>query len=193
MDYYHLVFSIPHTLVPLVWQNKKVLFTLLFEAAAHLAGSGCRSQTSRCGDRVSQYPAHLGTDLAAAPTHLHCVVPGRTVARPSTLDRFPCTFLLAGQSPQSGVSGEVRRRIAPCCSCRPIDLPRRVPSPGQPASFRGVFAYSVSGGLGCLRQAPIRRTRACPAISARYTHRVAISNHRLLDVSDSHVTFRWKD
>src|ERR1700730_10571956 len=34
VDYYHLVFSIPHTLVPLVWQNKKVLFTLLFEAAA---------------------------------------------------------------------------------------------------------------------------------------------------------------
>jgi hypothetical protein len=32
--YYHLVFSVPHALVPLIWQNKKVLFALLFEATA---------------------------------------------------------------------------------------------------------------------------------------------------------------
>jgi len=34
VDYYHLVFSVPRTLVPLIWQNKKVLFRLLFEASA---------------------------------------------------------------------------------------------------------------------------------------------------------------
>jgi len=34
VGYYHLVFSVPHTLVPLIWQNKRVLFTLLFEASA---------------------------------------------------------------------------------------------------------------------------------------------------------------
>jgi hypothetical protein len=34
VDYYHLVFSVPHALVPLMWQNKKVLFRLLFEASA---------------------------------------------------------------------------------------------------------------------------------------------------------------
>ena len=33
-DYYHLVFSVPHTLVPLIWQNKKPLFKLLFDASA---------------------------------------------------------------------------------------------------------------------------------------------------------------
>ena len=34
MHYFHLVFSVPHTLVPLMWQNKKILFALLFEASA---------------------------------------------------------------------------------------------------------------------------------------------------------------
>jgi predicted Zn-ribbon and HTH transcriptional regulator len=34
VGYYHLVFSVPHTLVPLIWQNKKILFTLLFEATS---------------------------------------------------------------------------------------------------------------------------------------------------------------
>src|SRR5271166_3637202 len=34
VNYFHLVFSVPHSLVPLIWQNKKVLFTLLFDTAA---------------------------------------------------------------------------------------------------------------------------------------------------------------
>jgi predicted Zn-ribbon and HTH transcriptional regulator len=34
VGYYHVVFSVPHSLVPLIWQNKKILFTLLFEATA---------------------------------------------------------------------------------------------------------------------------------------------------------------
>jgi hypothetical protein len=34
VGYYHVVFSVPHTLVPLIWQNKRILFALLFEASA---------------------------------------------------------------------------------------------------------------------------------------------------------------
>jgi predicted Zn-ribbon and HTH transcriptional regulator len=76
VDYYHLVFSIPHTLVPLVWQNKKVLFTLLFEAAAATLLE------------VAADPKHLGAEIGFLSIlhtwgqtlqphpHLHCVVPG---------------------------------------------------------------------------------------------------------------------
>jgi len=66
-------------------------------------------------------------------------------------------------------------------------------SPGRPASLRGVLAESVSRGLGGLRKAPFRRAEHVLQYLARYTHRVAISNHRIVDVTDSHVTFRWKD
>src|SRR6266568_2624991 len=76
VGYYPLVFSIPHTLVPLVWQNKKVLFTLLFEAAAATLLE------------VAADPKHLGAEIGFLSIlhtwgqtlqphpHIHCVVPG---------------------------------------------------------------------------------------------------------------------
>ncbi len=51
VGYYHLVFSVPHTLVPLIWQNKRQLFSLLFEASAAALLD------------VSVDPKHLGAEL----------------------------------------------------------------------------------------------------------------------------------
>jgi predicted Zn-ribbon and HTH transcriptional regulator len=51
VDYYHLVFSVPHALVPLIWQNKKVLFRLLFEASAETLLE------------VAADPKHLGAEI----------------------------------------------------------------------------------------------------------------------------------
>jgi hypothetical protein len=50
-DYYHLVFSVPHALVPLLWQNKKVLFKLLFDASAETLLE------------VAADPKHLGAEV----------------------------------------------------------------------------------------------------------------------------------
>jgi hypothetical protein len=73
VGYYHVVFSLPHSLVPLVWQNKKVLFTLLFEAAAATLLE------------VAADPKHLGAEIGFLSIlhtwgqtlqphpHLHCV------------------------------------------------------------------------------------------------------------------------
>ena len=74
--YYHLVFSVPHALVPLIWQNKKILFSLLFEATAATLLE------------VAADPKHLGAEIGffgilhtwgqtlQPHPHIHCVVPG---------------------------------------------------------------------------------------------------------------------
>ncbi len=51
MNYYHLVFSVPHALVPLMWQNQKILFALLFEATAATLLE------------VAADPRHLGAEI----------------------------------------------------------------------------------------------------------------------------------
>ena len=51
----------------------------------------------------------------------------------------------------------------------------------------------VPKGLGGLFETPIRGPRACARYLGRYTHRVAISNHRLVSFADGKVTFRWRD
>jgi len=76
VNYFHLVFSVPHALVPLIWQNKRVLFKLLFEASSATllqvaadpkrlgAEIGCLSILHTWGQTLQLHP------------HVHCVVPG---------------------------------------------------------------------------------------------------------------------
>ena len=76
VGYYHLVFSVPHALVPLMWQNKRRLFALLFEASAATLLE------------VTADPRHLGARIGLLSIlhtwgqtlqphpHIHCVVPG---------------------------------------------------------------------------------------------------------------------
>jgi len=80
VGYYHLVFSVPHVLVPLMWQNKRQLFSLLFEASAGTPLD------------VAGAPKHLGAELGflsilhtwgqtlTPHPHIHCVVPGGGLA-----------------------------------------------------------------------------------------------------------------
>jgi hypothetical protein len=73
VGYFHLVFSVPHALVPLIWQNKKYLFGLLFRCQCrNPAGSCGRSVSPRCRDRLPQHSAYLGTDSAATPARPLC-------------------------------------------------------------------------------------------------------------------------
>jgi hypothetical protein len=194
VGYYHLVFSVPHALVPLMWQNKRRLFALLFEASA-----GTLLE-------VAADPKHLGAQaglLAVLHTwgqtlqphpHVHCVVPG------------------------GGLSPDHSHWI----SSRPhFLLPVKVLSHVFRGKFlaglrRAFHRDQLRFYAGCLRLteeknfAAFLRTLsqqdwvvyAKPPFGgpehvlhylARYTHRIAISNHRLLSVSDSEVTFRWKD
>jgi hypothetical protein len=55
------------------------------------------------------------------------------------------------------------------------------------------LASLVPSRLGRLRQAALRRSSSCAGYLARYTHRVAITNHRLVAFEHDQVTFRWKD
>jgi Transposase zinc-binding domain len=73
VDYYHLVFSVPHTLVPLIWQNQRVLFKLLFDASAatlievaadpkHLGAEiGFLSVLHTCGQTLQPHPTFIAS------------------------------------------------------------------------------------------------------------------------------------
>lgn len=194
VNYYHLVFSVPHVLVPLIWQNQKILFALLFEA------------TSATLLEVAADPRHLGAEIGflgilhtwgqtlQRHPHIHCVVPG------------------------GGLSPDHERWISsPPRFFLPVRVLSRVFRGKFVAGLRRAFGQHQLGFYGeCL---PLAEEKAFAAFLrtlfrqdwvvyakkpfggpdhvlqylARYTHRVAISNHRLLSVENSSVSFRWKD
>src|SRR5438309_6395910 len=193
-QYFHVVFTVPEQIAAIAYQNKRTVYGILFRATAETL------QT------IAADPRHLGAEIgffAVLHTwgsnllhhpHLHCVVPG------------------------GGISPDSSRWI----SCRPgFFLPVRVLSRLFRRLFLQYLQQAFDAGqlhffsgLEPLQQppcfarylAPLRRSEwvvyakrpfAGPQqvldYVGRYTHRVAISNDRLLDIDGGKVQFRWKD
>jgi hypothetical protein len=76
VNYYHLVFSVPHALVPLIWQNQKILFALLFEATAATLLE-VAADSKHLGAEIGFLGIlHTWGQTLQRHLHIHCVVPG---------------------------------------------------------------------------------------------------------------------
>ena len=194
VDYYHVVFTLPAPISALAYQNKAVVYGLLFEMAAQTLMT------------IAADPKHLGARIGATLV-LH--------TWGSALTHHPHVH---GIVPGGGLSADGQRWIA----CRPgFFLPVRVLS--RLFRRRFLDALEQAHGAGRLRffgeqaaladvrtfrewLAPLRRCEwvvyakrpfagpdAVLAYLSRYTHRVAISNSRLVSLDSRGVMFRWKD
>jgi hypothetical protein len=194
VSYFHLVFSVPHALVPLMWQNKKALFTLLFDASAatlleiaadprHLgAETGCLSILHTWGQTLQAHP------------HIHCVVPGGGLAPDLTrwVSSRPHFFLPVKVLSRvfrgkfiAGLKRAFRRKkLTFHGGCLPLSKEKAFADFLRTLFRQDWVVYS---------KPPFGGAEHVLQYLARYTHRVAISNHRIVDVSDTHVAFRWKD
>jgi hypothetical protein len=194
VPYFHVVFTMPEQIAAVALQNKSIVYAILFRAAA---------ETLRV---IGADPKHLGAELgffAVLHTwgqallhhpHLHCVVAGGGLSADGTrwISCRPNVFLSVR------VLSRLFRRLF-------LESMEKAFDAGNLA-FSGTM-LALSDRRAFLRHiAPTRKTEwvvyskapfAGPeqvlAYVARYTHRVAISNDRLLDIEDGKVRFRWKD
>lgn len=194
VPYFHVVFTLPHDLSALALQNKKLLYDLLFEA------------TTETLTEIAADPKHLGAKigiLAVLHTwgqtiqhhpHLHCVIPAGGLAPDhSRWIRAPTSFFL----PVRVLSKVFRGKF--------VDGLKRL-FRRQKLAFHGSLLLLADPKHFCkfLRQLfrkdwvvyakqPFRGPEYVLQYLARYTHRVAISNHRLIAHEGGNVTFRYKD
>lgn len=194
VDYYHLVFSVPHALVPLMWQNKKLLFKLLFEASAdtllevaadpkHLgAGIGFLSVLHTWGQTLQPHP------------HVHCVVPGGGLSPDHQhWIRAPNHFFLPVKVLSRVFRGKFVAGLRRAFRKNKLVFFGACRSLAQEKAFSAFLRTLFREDWVVYAKRPFGGPEHVLHYLARYTHRVAISNHRLVDVTDANVTFRWKD
>jgi hypothetical protein len=194
VGYYHLVFSVPHALVPLIWQNKRLLFKLLFEASAETLLN------------VAADPKHLGAEIGFLSVlhtwgqtlqrhpHVHCVVPGGGLSPDhQQWVRSPPHFFLPVKVLSRVFRGKFvaglrrafrRNKLAFHGPCLPL---------ADQKAFHAFLRTLFREDWVVYAKRPFGGPDHVLHYLARYTHRVAISNHRILDLTDTQVTFRWKD
>lgn len=194
VDYYHLVFSVPHALVPLIWQNKRVLFRLLFEASAETLLE------------VAADPKHLGAEVGFLSIlhtwgqtlqrhpHVHCVVPGGGLSPDGQRwIRSPPRFFLPVKVLSRVFRGKFVSGLKRAFRRKKLRFYGACLRLADEAAFGRFLRTLFREDWVVYAKRPFGGPEHVLHYLARYTHRVAISNHRLIDLTDTHVTFRWKD
>ena len=194
VDYYHLVFSVPHGLVPLIWQNKKLLFTLLFHAAAD-ALLEVASDSKHLGAEIGFLSIlHTWGQTLLPHPHVHCVVPGGGLSSDharwiSSRSNFFLPVKVISRVFRGKFIDGLRRafknnRLSFYGECLPLQNEKSFAEFLRTLHQRDWVVYA---------KAPFGGPEHVLQYLARYTHRVAISNHRILSVDETNVTFQWKD
>ena len=194
VEYFHVVFTLPEEIAAIAYQNKAVVYDLLFHATA---------ETLRT---IAADPKHLGAEIGFIAIlhtwgqnllhhpHLHCVVPGGGIApdgerwmacRPGfflpvrVLSRLFRRLFLA-QLQAAFDAGQLRffNALAPLQDTKAF---ARYLAPVRKVEWV-VYAKPPFGGPQHVLE-----------YLGRYTHRVAISNYRLINFDGGKVSFRWKD
>lgn len=194
VEYFHVVFTLPESVAAIALQNKRVVYNLLFRATA---------ETLRT---IAADPKHLGADigfLAVLHTwgqnllhhpHLHCIVPGGGLS-PDKKNWIACRpgFFL----PVRVLSRLFRRLfldgLQQAFDNDELTFYASLESLKDPQAFRRYLDPARSTEWVVYAKPPFGGPEQVLAYLGRYTHRVAIANHRLVSAEDGHVTFRWKD
>jgi len=193
-EYFHVVFTIPAEIGSLAYQNKVVVYGLLFRAVA---------ETLRT---IAADPRHLGAEIgffAVLHTwgqtlvhhpHLHCVVPGGGLSLDGTrwVSCRPGFFLPVR------VLSRLFRRLFLTALDEAFDVGQlRFAGTLEALNDPHVFARHVAPARQVewvvYAKAPFAGPPQVLEYVGRYTHRVAISNHRLLEITDDQVRFRYND
>jgi hypothetical protein len=193
-QYFHVVFTVPKEIAAIAFQNPDKAYNILFHAAAETL------QT------IAADPKHLGAEIGffavlhtwgqnlAFHPHLHCVVPGGGLAQSGTQWNScrPGFFL-----PVAVLSMLFRRlfleALEKAFKAGELQFFSALQSLSDLAAFRRYLDLVRRTNWVVFAKPPFAGPKQVLDYVGRYTHRVAISNHRLLGIDDSKVSFRWKD
>ena len=192
--YYHVVFTVPQEIAALAYQNQEVVYSILFRTTAETL------QT------IAADPQHLGADIGFFAVlhswgqalqfhpHLHCVVPGGGLS-PDGQRWIPCRphFFL----PVRVLSKLFRRLFLEALETAyangKLHFFSSLEKLSNPVEFARYLAHTKQRNWVVYAKRPFAGPQQVLDYVGRYTHRVAISNHRLLDAENGQVRFRWKD
>lgn len=194
IEYFHVVFTLPEQIAAIAYQNKEVVYGILFRAA---------SESLRT---IAADPKHLGAEIGFFAVlhswgqnllfhpHLHCVVSGGGLSLDG--DRWiscrPGFFL-----PVRVLSHLFRRLflelLQKAFESERLRFFSALSHLQDPSAFNRYLSPLRQAKWVVYAKAPFARPQQVLDYVGRYTHRVAISNNRLLDIEDGHVQYRYKD
>jgi hypothetical protein len=194
VPYFHVVFTLSHDLIPLCQNNAAVLYDLLFRASAATMLE------------VTKDPKHLGAEIGFLSIlhtwgqnllphpHLHCVVPAGGLAPDHKRWIHPkYRFFLPVKVLSRVFRGKFVQALRRAFRKKKLRFSGSVAELAAPKEFAAFLRRLFRQDWVVYAKPAFGGPEAVLRYLGRYTHRVAISNHRLLSFDGERVSFRWKD
>jgi Putative transposase/Transposase zinc-binding domain len=192
--YVHVVFTLPQRLAPLALQNKKVIYDLLFRASAETLLE------------VARDPRHLGAEIGfftvlhtwsqklGLHPHVHCVIPaGGLLPDHTHWVKSRDRFFLSIHVLRRIFRGKFVAALKQAFRDNKLVFHGDLTLLAQPKTFAAWLRPLFRKDWVVYSKPPFGGPEYVLQYLGRYTHRVAISNHRLVSFAEGKVTFRWRD
>jgi len=192
--YVHVVFTLPRQLSPLALQNKREIYALLFRASAETLLKVARDP-KRLGAEIGFLSVlHTWNQKLQHHPHVHCVVPAGGLAPDhsrwiESQQKFFLPVDVLGKVFRGKFVDGLRRLHAE----HKISFHGTLAALQNPKAFAAWLRPLFRNKWVVYSKRPFGGAQHALGYLGQYTHRVAISNHRLVALADGIVTFRWRD
>jgi len=194
VEYFHVVFTLPHALNPLAQGNPRVLYALLFQSARETLTTFGEDPRHLGGEVGGLAILHTWGQTLEQHLHLHCVVPGGALARDrSRWLRAKPGFLFPVRALARVFRGKYLAGLQQAFARGTLRFAGGVAGLAEPAAFQAFVTTCRTQDWVVYAKPPFAGPTQVLEYLGRYTHRVAISNDRLVNIADGQVRFRWTD
>jgi hypothetical protein len=191
--YFHLVFTLPSELNGLALRNPRFIYDLLFEAAWYTIRTFGEDPKCLGARSAATIVLHTwGQQLTLHP-HVHCIVPSGGLKKDGTWQRPKkgnAKFLYPILAMNQVFKAYFLRKMSAQLELNALSLPPSFPMNRNYYNWKEKL-YAKSWVV--YAKPPFGGPKHVVKYLARYSHRIAISNQRILDITDTHVSFRYKD
>ena len=195
VPYFHVVFTLPHDINPLALCNKRQLYTLLFKAASETLLSFGENPENGLGGKLGLISIlHTWDQTLNDHIHLHCLVPGGVLT--DEKNEFKVSnesYLFPVQALSKVFRAKYMEGLQAAFDNKALQFPGRTAPLQSPSGFKALKGKLWSTEWVVYSKPPFSGPETVLEYMARYTHRVAISNHRIQKCEQGKVTFSYRN
>jgi hypothetical protein len=194
VPYFHLVFTLPHALNSLAQGNPRLFYDLLFQAVADTLRSFGRDPRHLGGELGITAILHTWGQNLSQHLHLHCVVTGGALTHDASC-WIPAKrgYLFPVKAMSRVFRGKYLEALRRAFDHRQITFSGPTTLLADAKAFRAYLARLWDQNWVVYAKRPFAGPEQVLEYLGRYTHRVALSNERILRLEQERVHFRWKD
>jgi len=197
IPYFHNVFTLPHELNLVILYNKKIMLDILFRAVSATLNEFAENPKSRYkeGGKIGFTSIlHTWDQKLRDHFHLHCVIPAGYLSHDGKRwVHSKKNFLFSVKALSKVFRGKFIEQMKKAFQQNDLIFPGKIADIGTDAGFRKLKKQLFSKEWVVYSKQPFGGPKQVLEYLGRYTHRVAISNNRILDMGNDTVTFFYKD